>query len=142
MVGSDQMAIQRYLATRDAVAARRALFTTACTELTVQPLLVLCGLALLGFFLANPHLMPQGKDIVANADHALPFFIMNYLPAGIAGLVVSLVTCIAAGVLLSMLPVQGMSRAAKWACGVVVAMPLVTLLVWVFCFMRIATPPT
>ncbi|MEA1950283.1 MAG: sodium/solute symporter, partial [Planctomycetota bacterium] len=89
MVGSDQMAIQRYLATRDAPAARRALFATACTELTVQPLLAIAGLALLGFFLANPNLMPEGNDIVANADHALPFFIMNYLPKGIAGLVVS-----------------------------------------------------
>ena len=89
MAGSDQMAVQRYLATRDAAAARRALFITACTDCTVQMLLGLTGLALLGFFLTNPSLMPPGKDVVANADHALPFFIMNYLPTGMAGLVVS-----------------------------------------------------
>lgn len=52
--------------------------------------------------------------------------------------VVSLLTCISAGVLLSMLPVGSMSRGVKWACVVVVAMPLVALVSWVFLVMRIA----
>ncbi len=51
--GSDQMAIQRYLATRDIKAARRTLAVSLSTDLLVVAFLGLMGLALLAFFSAS-----------------------------------------------------------------------------------------
>ncbi|MHC4796936.1 MAG: sodium:solute symporter family transporter [Planctomycetota bacterium] len=87
--GSDQMAIQRYLATRDTKAARRAFLTTGIANIVVSCLLAALGFALLGFFKANPHLLQQSMSITQEktADIIFPYFIIRFLPAGITGLV-------------------------------------------------------
>jgi len=87
--GSDQMAIQRYLATRDAKAARRVLIISLCCDVTVGMFLALLGLALLGYFVANPHFLPDGQTIYADADKLFPRFVVFGLPAGLSGLVVA-----------------------------------------------------
>jgi len=85
--GSDQMAIQRYLATRDLKAARRSFGIALLSNLVVKILLGLVGLALMGFFFKNPHLLKGGETVLEQADNFFPRFIVVGFPLGIAGLV-------------------------------------------------------
>ncbi len=87
--GSDQVVIQRYLATRDAKSARRAFLINVISDMSISFLLYTVGFALLGFFLANHQLLSTGKNLIADADYLFPRFIANYLPMGLAGLVVA-----------------------------------------------------
>jgi SSS family solute:Na+ symporter len=101
--GSDQIAIQRYLSTKDAKSARIVIFTTLTADTVVGVILGLVGLGLWGYFRANPHLVPDGQTILTGADHLLPRFIVVGFPAGFSGLVVAglvacAMSCLAAGV--------------------------------------------
>ncbi len=87
--GSDQMAIQRYLATRDVGSARGVLLTSLLANVVVASLLSIVGLSLLAYFRLNPHLLPDGKSLIDNADSLFPRFIAYGMPAGISGLVVA-----------------------------------------------------
>ncbi len=87
--GSDQVVIQRYLATRNAKAARRAFLVNVLADMSISMILYTVGLALLGFFLANRYMIPDGKSLIADADFLFPRYIANYLPMGLAGLVVA-----------------------------------------------------
>ena len=89
IAGSDQMAIQRYLATHDVKSARRAYLVMTCTDMCVQILLAIVGLSLLAFFLQHKMLVPPAQSVYADADGLLPYFIMHFLPRGLAGLVIS-----------------------------------------------------
>ena len=100
---SDQIAIQRYLATRDAKAARTVLFTSLAADGLVTLILAAVGLALLAYFQAFPELLPAGQTALADGDRLFPQFITIGLPAGLSGLVVAgLLACamsaLAAGV--------------------------------------------
>ena len=87
--GSDQMAIQRYLATRDVKAARKAVLTSLIADTLVSLLLGILGLALLGYFSAHGNLLPDDWTVQANADQLLPHFIIIGLPAGFTGLIIA-----------------------------------------------------
>lgn len=87
--GSDQMAIQRYLSTRDAASARRMFGISLLCETFVELLLAALGLALFAFFHAHPEMLPTGESVASQADQLLPKFIVAVLPAGISGLVVA-----------------------------------------------------
>jgi SSS family solute:Na+ symporter len=87
--GGDQTAIQRYMATRDAAAARRAYLTNSVAAVLVLFVLALVGLSLLGYFRAYPSQLPEGKSIADAADALFPHYIAHQLPIGISGLVVS-----------------------------------------------------
>ncbi len=87
--GSDQMAIQRYLATRDAKAARWVLLTSLVTDVLVGSFLGLLGLALLAYFTTHPEYVPDGQRILTDADQLFPRFIVFGLPDGITGLVLA-----------------------------------------------------
>lgn len=87
--GSDQMAVQRFLSTRDAKAARRTLLTSLTTDAIVTTLLVLTGIALLGFYQSHLDLIPAGKTVKTGSDLLFPRFIMTEMPAGLSGLVVA-----------------------------------------------------
>lgn len=87
--GSDQMAIQRYLATKDVKAARNVLITTLGANTVVNILLTLVGLSLLAYFRLNPHLIPDGQTVLSDADRLFPQFIAVALPTGLSGLVVA-----------------------------------------------------
>lgn len=87
--GSDQMAIQRYLATRDARAARRAMAITLTADFVVGMLLAALGLALLSYFRANPQWLPDGPSLYADSDQLFPRFIAIGLPVGFSGLVIA-----------------------------------------------------
>jgi SSS family solute:Na+ symporter len=87
--GSDQMAIQRYLATRDVKTARSVLITSLCANAFVYVVLFAVGLALLAFFAARTDLLPAGETLLSDPDKLFPHFIAHMMPAGISGLVVA-----------------------------------------------------
>ena len=87
--GSDQMAIQRYLATRDVKAARSMFNTSMAANAVVLVLLSVLGLALLAYFQAHPEQLADGQTISESADQLLPRFIVIGLPKGVSGLVVA-----------------------------------------------------
>jgi SSS family solute:Na+ symporter len=100
---SDQIVVQRYLATRDAKAARTMLFVTLAADVCVTLLLAMVGLGLLAYFRTFPHLLPDAQTILADGDKLFPQFIVIGLPVGLSGLVVAgLLACatssLAAGV--------------------------------------------
>ncbi len=87
--GSDQMAIQRYLATRDARAARRMFTTSMTANALVMIFLAVLGCALLAYFQAFPQLVPDGQTIASSADRLFTRFIVSGLPPGISGLIIA-----------------------------------------------------
>ena len=89
--GSDQMAIQRYLATRDVKAARRAFLTTGIANVVVGFFLAVLGFALLGFFKAHPEFLDASVSLTdeKKADNVFPYFIICFLPPGVTGLVIA-----------------------------------------------------
>jgi len=90
--GSDQMAIQRYLATRDSHAARKAFVITLVSNVLVTTLLGSLGFALLAYFKAHPEILQAGGKnytIEKNADVLFQHYIVYCLKPGMTGLVVS-----------------------------------------------------
>ncbi len=85
--GSDQMAIQRYLSTRDAQAARKMYLASLVSNFVVLALLGVLGLALLAFFQKHSLLLSPGRSITQEADLLLPRFIVTGLPGGLSGLI-------------------------------------------------------
>jgi SSS family solute:Na+ symporter len=89
--GSDQMAIQRWLSTQDARAARRSLFTTLWAEAAIGLLLGMVGLALVGYFTKHPELFTDNASLVKGADRLFPRYIMVGLPMGMTGILIAAV---------------------------------------------------
>jgi SSS family solute:Na+ symporter len=87
--GGDQTAVQRFMATRDTKAARRAYATNMIVGLTVSITLVMVGFSLLAYFQAHPEVLPLGWDLKGNADDMFPRYIAYHLPIGVSGLVVA-----------------------------------------------------
>ncbi len=87
--GSDQVAIQRYLSTRNARSARKVVAIHLATDVLVGVLLAVLGLALFAYFSANPSLLPDGQQVNSRPDTLFPRFIVMGLPAGMSGLVVA-----------------------------------------------------
>ena len=87
--GSDQMAIQRYLATRDSNTARKMYLSSLISNVLVSILLAILGLALMAFFLEHPELIHKGTTMTESADLLFPRFIVFGLPIGFSGLVLA-----------------------------------------------------
>jgi len=87
--GSDQMAIQRYLATRDTRAARRMYLSSIISNFLVFCLLAFLGLALYAYFNLHPQSLMKGQSVIDGADLLFPRFIVIGLPAGFSGLVLA-----------------------------------------------------
>ena len=85
----DQTSVQRFMATRNAATARRALATQLCVGGIVVITLHLVGMALLGFFQTNPDALPADMDIKAGADKLFPRYVSFELPIGVSGFVVA-----------------------------------------------------
>jgi solute:Na+ symporter, SSS family len=88
-MAGDQVSVQRFMATKDAKAARRALGMQLTVSCIVGVTLGFVGLALLGYFEAFPQLLPEASGVAAQADKLFPHFIAFELPPVIAGLVVA-----------------------------------------------------
>ncbi len=85
----DQVAVQRYMATEDVKAARRAIAIQLACAVLVGITLGMVGIALLGYYQAHPELLPRGTSLRLQADELFPHFIANRLPPIVTGLVVS-----------------------------------------------------
>ncbi len=87
--GSDQMAIQRFLSTKDLRSARRTLLFTQIGQASIILLLMLVGYFVMNFYVAYPNLLPSGNEVSVNSDLLFPHFIATRLPAGMSGLVIA-----------------------------------------------------
>jgi SSS family solute:Na+ symporter len=85
----DQVSVQRFMATKDAHAARRAIAMQLTVGAVVGVTLGFVGVALLGFSQAHPDLVPIEGSIKSHADKLFPQFIALQLPPVVTGLVVS-----------------------------------------------------
>jgi sodium-coupled monocarboxylate transporter 8/12 len=85
--GVDQMVLQRYLSAQNKLQARRALIFNACFGPPFAFVLYFIGLGLFAFYLK----FPQAAKGMASATQVLPYFIVNEIPRGLAGLIVAAV---------------------------------------------------
>lgn len=88
---SDQMSIQRFLATKDLKSARKTFGISLWANIIGTILLGLVGLALLAYFTANPQYLSAGNDLNNQADLLFPRFIVVGFPPGLSGLLVAAV---------------------------------------------------
>jgi solute:Na+ symporter, SSS family len=79
---ADQGVIQRYLTVPDLKSAKRAAWIGGLSVIPVSILFFSLGTALWAFYQSRPELVPEG---LAN-DQILPLFMVQQMPAGIAGL--------------------------------------------------------
>ncbi|MCC6681381.1 MAG: sodium/solute symporter [Phycisphaeraceae bacterium] len=87
--GSDQVAIQRYLATANIKAARWTLAVSEIMSMLVRLLLAGLGLALFWYFKSDPMRLPPGKTLQSACDQLFPSYIVSGLPAGLSGLIIA-----------------------------------------------------
>ena len=88
-LGGDQTSVQRFMSTKNAHAARKAVGVQLCVGVIVTLTLSTVGFALLSYYEAHPELIPTGQHLKRDADKFFPLFIAWQLPAGISGLVVA-----------------------------------------------------
>ena len=88
-LGGDQTTVQRFMATTDAAAARRALATQLIVGTVVSLTLCAVGFALLSYFERHLDQLPESIRLKDNADKLFPHYIAYHLPVGVSGLVVS-----------------------------------------------------
>ena len=82
---ADQAVVQRYLTTNDARQAARAIRLNAWLTVPATILFFAIGTALFLFYRQHP----QSLDPALGADAIFPLFIIQYLPPGVAGLVIA-----------------------------------------------------
>ncbi len=92
--GTDQVSVQRLMAIRKDSGVVKALLFNSMTDLLMIGLLLFIGLGILAFYAAS-----GAPPELSQPDQLLPHFIVNQLPAGIAGL---LITAILAAAMSSM----------------------------------------
>lgn len=85
--GSDQMAIQRYLAVKDAAEAKRSYNISLVTSGVMKVFLAVVGLLVMVYFTKFPDLLEEGATVFSSADTLFPTFIRIGLPAGLTGLI-------------------------------------------------------
>lgn len=83
---SDQTIVQRYLTTSDMGKTRRSIWLNGLISLPVLILFYFIGTALFSFFHVHSEQLPI---TMSNAEGIFPFFIVNELPAGVAGLLIA-----------------------------------------------------
>jgi solute:Na+ symporter, SSS family len=84
--GSDQTVVQRYLTTKDEKASARGIWTNAALTIPATMLFFLVGAALYVFYANHPASLDP--HLTTN-DAILPFYVVDQMPDGIAGLVIA-----------------------------------------------------
>ena len=87
--GSDQMAVQRFLANPDVKTARRTLYVALISSAVTTGLLTLVGLAVWSYYRAQATGPREAQAILDRSDHLFPDFIIGVLPPGATGLVIA-----------------------------------------------------
>ena len=82
---SDQSVVQRYLTTSDERSARKAIWLGGIISIPASILFFSLGTALFGFYDANPERLAP----ISQTDQIVPWFLVNEVPAGLAGLVIA-----------------------------------------------------
>ena len=82
---ADQTVVQRYLTTSDEKQAAKAIWTNALLAVPVSIVFFSLGTAIYVFYKAHPS---QLEPALTN-DGILPYFIMQHLPVGLAGLAIA-----------------------------------------------------
>lgn len=85
--GSDQMAIQRYLSTKDERSAVRSYRVSLISNAAIETLLGIVGFMVMAYFTYYPGQLASGTTIAGNADTLFPRFILVGLPSGVTGLI-------------------------------------------------------
>ena len=85
----DQVSVQRFMATEDVKAARKAIAMQLTVGAIVGITLGVVGLALQGFFQVHPELFAEAGPLKQQADKMFPHFIATELPPVVTGLVLS-----------------------------------------------------
>ena len=88
--GTNQNVIQRYAAARSMKEARKGLYTIGVLNVPIWAFYMFLGTALYAFF--QVHHAPEAMamlDGTKKAEQIMPFFILNYMPPGVAGIVIS-----------------------------------------------------
>ena len=84
MFFADQMSLQRYLVDETPQSAARSFTLNIAGTIVVLILLFAIGLLLKAWFLAVPD-----ANMPVDSDRVLPYFVVNYLPPGLPGLLVA-----------------------------------------------------
>ena len=89
---SNQNVIQRYAASKSAKQAKIAMWTCCIFSVPTWALFMFLGTALWAFFQVNP--TEQSQAILTGeggvkAEDILPYFVINFLPRGLSGLVIA-----------------------------------------------------
>ena len=82
---ADQGVIQRYLTVPDLKSARRAAWVGGLSVIPVSLVFFSLGTALWVFYQSRPELVPEGLQ----NDQILPLFMVQQMPAGVAGLAIA-----------------------------------------------------
>ena len=87
---SNQNVIQRYCAAKSTKEARKAMYVTVLSSIPIWAFYMFIGTSLYVFFKVFPtNVSGEILEGTRKAEQILPYFIMNYLPPGITGLVIS-----------------------------------------------------
>jgi len=82
---ASQDVVQRYITTKDEKTAARAIWLNAVLSMPAQAVFFAIGTALFVFYKFNPGDLQSGLS----NDAIFPYFIVNEVPAGVAGLIVA-----------------------------------------------------
>lgn len=85
--GSDQMLVQRYLATKDIKSAAHSYKISLICNTCIELLLAAVGFFVLAYFFYTPEMMADGTTIAGDADKLFPRFILVGMPKGLTGLI-------------------------------------------------------
>lgn len=85
--GGDQNLVQRYASARSTREARKATILYSALALPMWTFFFLVGTCLFAFYQVFPDEVVSGLE----ADQVLPYFILQHIPAGVAGLVIAAV---------------------------------------------------
>ena len=91
---SSQPHIQRYCASKTAHEARKAMWVNCCSSVPIWTYFMFLGTAMYVFFKTFPDESAYQMLVGVNgkeAEQILPYFVLQYLPAGFSGLVIAAV---------------------------------------------------
>ena len=82
---SDQAVVQRYMTTKDESTAGQAIWTNALLAIPSAALFFAIGTALFVYYYQHPEALEPGQP----TDAVFPVFIVQHMPAGVAGIVIA-----------------------------------------------------
>jgi sodium-coupled monocarboxylate transporter 8/12 len=87
-MATDQVAVQRYMTATSLKTAQRGLWMRLWMTLPVTAIFYLSGVVLYAYY-QSQHFDPLAAGAIRKADQILPYFVVNALPAGMGGLLIS-----------------------------------------------------